>query len=259
MRLAILIGHFPPDAVGGAELQAQAWARRLAARHDVVVVTRFSAPAHAARERRDGYEVVRLRPARLPGWRTVHDLLSIERAVRALPRRPDLLLCFQTFISGFAGIRIQRHTGIPAVVWVRGEGEVRLARSPLARWVGPRVWEAARGVLVQSEAVRTTLLAELERVAPRLRAGLPGKLEVVPNGLELPDPPFTRGGRVLTVGRLIRDKGMDTVIDAVAGVQGLLTLAGEGAERAALEARAKRHGLDARFEGVVDRGRLERL
>jgi glycosyltransferase involved in cell wall biosynthesis len=36
-------------------------------------------------------------------------------------------------------------------------------------------------------------------------------------------------------------------------------VAGEGPERAALDARARAHGLDARFEGYVGRERLEQL
>ena len=41
MNLAILIGRFPPGVIGGAELQAEAWARRLAVRHRVTVITRY--------------------------------------------------------------------------------------------------------------------------------------------------------------------------------------------------------------------------
>jgi glycosyltransferase involved in cell wall biosynthesis len=88
------------------------------------------------------------------------------------------------------------------------------------------------------------------------------RIEVVPNGIELPDlaaGPTASGGRFLSVGRLIHDKGMDIVIDGVAGMQGLLTLAGDGPERASLVLRADRHGLDVRFEGAVPRDRLDRL
>jgi glycosyltransferase involved in cell wall biosynthesis len=127
------------------------------------------------------------------------------------------------------------------------------------RLLAPRVWSAARGVVVQSEAIRAALLDELGRGAPAARATVAGKLEVVPNGLDLPDTVAPAGGRVLTVGRLIADKGMETVVDAVAGLQGLLTVAGEGPERARLEARARAHGLDARFTGFVARERLDAL
>jgi len=264
MHIALLIGRFPPGALGGAEHQAECWARRLSDRHRVTVVTRVEPPGGPGRERRDGFEVVRLPVSRVPVLRALLDLRGIERTIAALEPAPDVLLCFQTFISGYAGVRIQRHRRIPAVVWIRGEGEYRFEDSRLVRAVGPRVWSEARGVLVQSEANRAALLAELARFAPAARGRVEPRLEVIPNGLDLPHPVPALGGgagsgRVLTVGRLIHDKGMDTVIDAVAGIQGLLTLAGTGPERARLEARARQHGLDARFEGFVDRARLARL
>ena len=98
MHVAILIGRFPPGVVGGAEIQAEAWARRLAGRHRVTVITRRDPPTQPARESREGFEVVRLPMSRVPLWRTVADLTGIERALRALPARPDVLLCFQTFV-----------------------------------------------------------------------------------------------------------------------------------------------------------------
>lgn len=259
MNLCILIGHFPPGAFGGAELQAERWARRLAARHAVTVVTRRDPAALPESEVRDGFTVLRLPVSRLPLLRTALDLAAIERAVGRITPRPDLLLCFQTFISGLAGTRIQRHTGIPALVWVRGESEYRLADGPLTRWLSPRVWKEARAVLVQSEANRAALLAELTRRAPAARAAIEGKLEVVPNGLDLPAPPFAPGAGVLVVGRLIREKGVDVVVEAMAGLGGRLTVAGDGPERARLEARARRLGMEARFEGHVSSARLDRL
>ena len=79
-------------------------------------------------------------------------------------------------------------------------------------------------------------IRRMGRGRSRLAAALEPKLFVVPNGIELPPPAPRRGGRVLAVGRLIRDKGMDVVVDAVAGMQGLLTIVGDGPERARLEA-----------------------
>jgi glycosyltransferase involved in cell wall biosynthesis len=259
VNLCILIGHFPPGAFGGAELQAERWAQRLAARHHVTVVTRRDPPALPESERRDGFVVRRLPVSRLPLLRTALDLAAIEHAVGGIAPRPDLLLCFQTFISGLAGTRIQRRTGIPALVWVRGEAEYRLSDSPLTRWLSPRVWGEARAVLVQSEENRAALLAELARRAPAVRAAVERKLEVVPNGLDLPEPPFAPGAGVLVVGRLIREKAVDVVVDAVAGLTGRLTVAGDGPERARLEQCARRLGVDARFEGHVSSARLAML
>jgi glycosyltransferase involved in cell wall biosynthesis len=155
-------------------------------------------------------------------------------------------------------VRLQGRPGIPAVVWVRGEDEYRLARGR-TRHLSVRVWDAAAGVLVQSAANREQVLQAVRRFRPRSEARIAAKLEVVPNGIELPALSATHRGRFLAVGRLIPDKGMDVVIDAVAGAQGLLTVAGEGPERSGLEARARRHGLDVRFEGAVERARLDTL
>ncbi len=262
MNLAILIARFPPGPQGGAEHQAEGWARRLSSRHRVTVIARPEAARPPGREARDGFEVLRLPFGRVPLWKTWQDARRIERAVLGLKERPDALLCFQSFVSGWAGVRIQRHHGIPAIVWVRGEGEYRLPGRSVKGVLNPRTWSAARGVLVQTEEVRQALLEVLDRRAPGLRERVAAHLEVVPNGLDLPDPAASRpapNGRVVSVGRLIPDKGMDVVIDAVAGVQGSLTIAGTGPERTRLEARARHHGLDVEFAGFLDREPLGAL
>jgi glycosyltransferase involved in cell wall biosynthesis len=259
VNLAILIGRFPPGVVGGAELQAETWAKRLAARHRVTVITRRLPPDQPARERREGFDVVRLPVAGMPLWRTLRDLGAIEREVAELAPRPDALLCFQTFVSGLAGVRVQRRLGVPAIVWIRGESELRTGARDRARWIAPRVWGAAAAVLVQSERVRGALLAGLERVAPALVPQIAAKLEVVPNGIELPADPPGPGRGVLAVGRLIRDKGMDTVIEAAVAAGLPLTIAGDGPERAGLEALAAARGGAVSFLGMVGRERLAEL
>lgn len=259
MNLAILIGRFPPGVVGGAELQAEAWARRLAARHRVTVVTRHDAPGQSAREEREGFTVIRLPVSRLPLWRTLADVAGIGRVVAGLSPRPDLLLCFMTFVPGLAGVRAGRRLGIPAVVWIRGEGEYRLSEWRVDRFVGPRVWRAARGVLVQSERNRAELLRELAALSPAEANALEPRLEAVPNGLELPAGPFARERGALTVCRLIADKGVDDLVAAAASAGVPLVVAGDGPERPALEAAARALGVDARFEGFVGRARLDAL
>jgi glycosyltransferase involved in cell wall biosynthesis len=261
MNLALLIGHFPPGSFGGAELQAEGWAVQLSRHHHVTVITRRDPAALAAHDQRDGYDIVRLPVSRLPGWRTLADVLAIERAIRGLEPKPDLLLCFQTFISGLAGTRAGRRLGIPAVVWIRGEAEYQLRTSHRHRWTSPRVWDAAAGVLVQSEANRSDLLEELGRAAPQLVPAVRGKLRVVENGLQLPDvTPVPADGPVLTVGRLIADKGMDVVIDACSELGGRLIIAGAGPERATLEKQAaglmQAPATEVRFDGFLPRAAL---
>jgi glycosyltransferase involved in cell wall biosynthesis len=156
-------------------------------------------------------------------------------------------------------VRIQRRRRIPAVVWVRGEDELRTGSRDRSRWLAPRVWRAAAGVLVQSERVREALLGGLTAIDPLAASCVAAKLEVVPNGLELPEPPAHAGRGVLAVGRLIHDKGMDTLIDAAAQAGQPLVIAGVGPERGELERRAAARGGDVTFEGMASRERLAAL
>jgi glycosyltransferase involved in cell wall biosynthesis len=257
VHVAILIGHFPPGSFGGAEIQAEGWAKRLSDRHRVTVITRRDPADQPEREERDGFTVVRLPVSRVPLWRTFADVAAIESAVRALRPKPDVLLCFQTFVSGLAGVRAGGALGIPAVVWIRGEAEYRLGDSRVHGFLSPRVWCDAKAVLVQSEQNRVDLLHEMERHAPGRLATVRERLGVIGNGLDLPAGPFAPGTRVTSVGRLIPEKGMDVVIDAARAAALPLTIAGDGPERAALEARAAGH--DVRFAGFVSRAALDGL
>jgi len=259
VHVTILIGHFPPGSFGGAELQAEGWAKRLSDRHRVTVITRRDPADQPAREERDGFTVVRLPVPRAPLWRTLADVLAIRRAVASLEPRPDVLLCFQTFVSGLAGTLSGSALGIPVVTWIRSETEYRLDRSPVQRMLAPRVWEASRFVLVQSRQSQVEMVQALERFDRARAARIRPRVEVVENGLDLPAVASAHGTRVLGVGRLIRDKGMDVLVAAAAKVAIPLTIAGEGPERAALEAQARAAGVDCRFEGFAARERLASL
>lgn len=259
MRIAILIGHFPPGSFGGAEIQAEEWARRLAPRHEVVVITRRDPPTQSVEELRDGFRILRLPVERLPLWRTIADLRAIERTILAMPEPPQLILCFQTFISGLAGALVHRRTGIPSVVWIRGEAEYRLGDSVVRRWLAPWTWRHSRAVLVQSEQNRLDLLQSLRAYAPSSEPVVAPELRVIGNGVELPDELTGPGDRVLSVGRLIHDKGMDVLIRAAAAAGVPLTIAGDGPERGALQALAGDLGADCRFVGRVSRATLDEL
>jgi glycosyltransferase involved in cell wall biosynthesis len=271
MRIGLLIGWFPPGDQrvawdhqhhpGGAELQAEQWASRLGRSHEVTVISRRHRPTDAVVEDRNGYQVIRTPIARLPGWRTVADVRSVRSAVASLPKQPDVLLCFQTFVSGFAGVQVQTRTGTPAVVWIRGEDEYRFDRSWRARMISPGVWDRARCVLVQSKANQVALLDALRPVAPAVADRVSAKLDIVPNGIELPESePTERGKAVLVLGRLKRRKGVDLVIDAMAEHPDTeLIVAGDGPERLALESQAVARGVRATFLGVVGRADLGEL
>ncbi len=97
-------------------------------------------------------------------------------------------------------------------------------------------------------------------VSKAIAAKLGVEASVIPNPYR--DDVFTRtnfGPRerdVVFVGRLVSDKGVDLMLDALALLNGRLkaTVVGDGPERQALEARARTLGIDVAFTGVK-RGR----
>lgn len=118
------------------------------------------------------------------------------------------------------------------------------------------LWRRWRGVfhrvVANSQAVRQALLEDgIEAV------------EVIWNGVPLrPQRPRLSGPpSVAFAGRLVPQKGCDLLIEAVArlGPEVRLVIAGEGPERAGLEARVSRLGLGSRttFTGHLDSERLE--
>ena len=260
MNLAILIARFPPGALGGAERQAEGWAARLARRHRVTVIARAEPPHPPGRSERDGYTLIRLPFGGPPLLRTWRDVRAIERTIAGLSPRPDVTLCFQTFVSGYAGVAVRRRLGIPTIVWIRGDGEYR-GRSWQARLVGPGVWRGADAVLVQSEGNRAGLMEALGARNGALANSIAPRIEVIENALELPEKVEAPrvSGPVLAVGRLIPDKGVDVLIEALADGGRTLVIAGEGPERGALESLARARGVAARFEGFVDGARLDAL
>lgn len=85
------------------------------------------------------------------------------------------------------------------------------------------------------------------------RRRLPGlSTHMITPGIELPERPSTRRGPgegIVSVGRLVRRKGFDTLLDAVAilkreGIMPPLTIIGDGPDRAWLMERAATLGLD---------------
>lgn len=93
----------------------------------------------------------------------------------------------------------------------------------------------------------------------------PGKVNVIPNYVDIdafrPDPAAGAvPGRVCYIGRLHPEKNLLALIEAVAGIAGAeLVLAGEGDQRAELEAAAARLGARVRFLGAVPHPKLPEL
>jgi glycosyltransferase involved in cell wall biosynthesis len=237
-------------------------------------------------DRYEGYEVRRLPEcsrAELQAWVDA----NVEAVQTLLPA--DLVFCNHVLLGGPVGAA----SGAPYAVKAHGsELEYAMRGNPeLERW-GRESLERASATFVGSEHIRSVLrevCGPVERVhevppgvdielwAPEerdvaLRALLGECALDAPNpgnrDERLPDEgnaerlaAFLSRERPLVVyfGKLIEQKGVHVLLDALAGLDVRLVVVGFGPERGALEERASENRVDALFTGPLDHRHLRHL
>ena len=250
---------------------------RIAAHGEVDLTVVYAAGTVAGRTWRvePNHHAVFLRGLRIPGAQRIlhHDYPVTPGVVPALTEiRPSVVV-----VSGWSTFAAQAAIAwcgvkdVPYVLVVESHDE-----GPRAGWrrtvkgtVVPPVVQRASGILVTGTLARDSMLARgaaPERVhlfantidvegfgedAARLGARRPELRRALGAG---PDDVV-----VLSVARLAPEKGLDVLIRAVAAAGDprlVLTLAGEGPERARLQARAQELGVRLALVGDVDWGRI---
>jgi glycosyltransferase involved in cell wall biosynthesis len=283
MRIAMVSEHASPLAVlgepdaGGQNVHVAALGRALADRgHQVEVFTR-----------RDGSGM----PGTVPLYRSLVgggqvDVVHVPAGpARAVPkdelagympefgawlgrrwrlRRPDVVHA-HFWMSALAARAAGRRVGVPVAVTFHALGVVKRRHQGEAD-TSPAVRCAQEARLARSvDAVIATCSDEVDEL---LALGArPERLHVVPCGVDVslfrPDGPAAPrnprvGYRVLSVGRLVRRKGMDTLVEALAEVPDTELVVAGGPPAAALgtDPEARRLLDLAHRVGVADRFRM---
>lgn len=134
-----------------------------------------------------------------------------------------------------------------------------LSKRPSVWW---RQYQTASAINVQSRAYPRLIVASQFVKNEAVRTGYdPARITVIPYFTSLPaDAPPARANHVLFVGRLVREKGVDLLFDALAKLPGAwsCTVVGDGMVAGKLRAQAESLGITARvrFAGWLDGDRL---
>jgi glycosyltransferase involved in cell wall biosynthesis len=252
MKVLFLVELFRPY-IGGVEVHASRFLPAMRERgHEFEIVTSHGHLDLPDEDDWDGIRVHRLPFGRALRERdvaaTVDALRRLSEARRAFA--PDLVHVQLTDATVFFSLRTERSHPCPILLSVRV--------SPRGLPSGPRTLlgaalARAAWVTANSAAVHGDLLELDPDVATRS--------SVVYNGLDSPPAqPLPEGPPVVvSLGRVVRDKGFDVLVDAFAIVRAArpdarLVIAGDGAEHVEIEAQARRLGLDGAVElpGWVD-------
>lgn len=267
LNLLLLNYEYPPIGGGAGNATANLARELVGLGHRVRVVTAAFA-GEARQEVVDGYEVCRI-PAvrRFADHCSVLEMLTfLASSSLVLPAlhgrfRADACLAFFGIPCGPAAWLLRAFRGVPYSVFLRGGDVPGFLPADLAgyhRLTGPLIrflWRGAAHVVANSQG-----LAELAR---QTAGDTP--IFMIPNGVDttrfFPAGQAREAGpvRLLFVGRVVRQKGLDVLLDALAtlppGLDYTLTIVGDGPIRPALAEQAARLGLTARvrFSGWVSR------
>ena len=262
LELLIVTGQFRP-LVGGAERQAERLAAELARQgRRAEIVTRRLEADHPAAEVKDGVPVRRLGFAargrfRIRKMERATFAFRLFRDLAANPRdRPVLVqhLLYPALVAGLA----HRARGWPLILRVSSTGVTSDFRA----------WGALAPFVHRFLRTRVSALVALNEAcrSEAMDAGYPReRIVVIPNGVEVGPPPHPRPAgrplRVIYVGGLRSEKRVDLLLHAwkQSGVEGELSMVGEGPERGGLERLASSLGISVSFLGNRDDpGRLQR-
>ncbi|SEG65772.1 Glycosyltransferase involved in cell wall bisynthesis [Thermomonospora echinospora] len=272
MIIHMVSEHASPLAVlggadaGGQNVHVAALATALGARgHQVTVHTRRDAPDLPDRVRLAPGVVVEHVPAGPPRPIPKDELLPhMPRFAewlgrRWLSERPDVVHA-HFWMSGYAALAAARDLDVPVAQTFHALGSVKRryqreadTSPPERRWLEPRV---AR----EADVVIATCSSEVQELcAYRVH---PDSAVVIPCGVDLelfrPRGPVAPRGdrpRVLSIGRMVPRKGIDTVIAALAAVPGaeLVVAGGPALPELDGDAEARRLRALAAEYGVADR------
>lgn len=243
MKIAYVTSFFPPDRLAGAELGTHFMARHMAARgHEVhVLITR---PAKARRdiEKKDGYTLHWLDWRNIPGLRLFSEITAAGARLRSLC--PDLIHGNCLLPGGFVATRMARELRCASVVLCYGY-DVSDMQGWQARFFGKPALKHADLLLAASRYTAGQCRRWHPREARIFYAGCDtGRLQLQPR--RQPVPPY----KLLFIGRLIREKGLDLLADTFSRLPGnyQLEIIGRGALRGWLEKRAADEGWGTRVQ-----------
>ena len=280
MKILVLTPTFLP-VVGGAEIVLFEVYRRLATRHEILLVTPHLDPALVRDQASSEYEALvsfpvvryhdRISFMRIPGHRLTGGAippfsLSAVGAVRDAARRfrPDVLNVHYVMPTGLAGVWAERVLRTPTVMTLNGRDVPGPGVPFLWRW-----WHRLILGIVRDQTYGSGYCQQ----AVYRGVHAPGR--VVYNGVDLPPPPGDGDAirRELGVAkteplffslqRLAREKRVDVVLRAMrryldSGHAGTLVIGGKGPEEAKLRELAAELGIEkqVRFVGYIPSERL---
>jgi glycosyltransferase involved in cell wall biosynthesis len=263
MRILTICYEYPPIGGGGGVVCQGVAQALVGAGHEVHVVTSGMRDLAAYEEDR-GVHVHRVPCVRRVRFHATaaelatQILPSYRKALELIRRQPfDLVHCHFVIPSGVVAYLLRRRTGLPYVLTAHGSDVpgYNPERFELMHRVLAPFW---RRIIGRSAAITAPSRFLQELIGRRLAT----PVEVIPNSFEAPTvPDLPRRDRILVVTRMVERKGVQHLVQAMAGLETdwELVIAGDGPYLPTVRQMAEERGVKASFLGFVGRDRLPEL
>jgi glycosyltransferase involved in cell wall biosynthesis len=262
MKIGFVTCHYPPDSVGGGQMQSMRLCKALAEKHEVTVFTRSYDRQLQATERYGNYILHRRKTVRIPGVKSIVDLLTVIRQIKRAKNEINVYLSFHIQLAALMVIIAKKLYGIKAVVSPRGFEDFDF--KGIKKKFQQYIYNRADIILIQSEGIREAFLDNARKhfttdVVRRFEK----KIRIFPNGILVPEARpskvSVRSEQIVFVGRLERIKGVDNLIEAFrkCNTRVRLLIVGEGSIQEELEKQAA--GLNIVFAGRQDEKQINEI
>ena len=257
MKIAIIVGAFPPKWLAGTEIATYNLADHLARRgHEVHVITSHDAGLPEFSEE-NGFSVHRIAWPKIRFLGIVTFWAKVCLKIQTI--KPDVFHA-QSLLCGIPAVVAKKSLKIPYVVW--GQGSDIYLPDRFTQMTSKSILQNADAVLALTEDMKQKMREICDR-----------DISVVPNGIDLKRFEISSGEKkegsaktIIFVGRLHPVKGVQYLIEAMAIVHQQmpdvkLVIVGDGVERARLEELAEKLNLNGciQFAGQVPQESIPRL
>ncbi|MFQ5800305.1 MAG: glycosyltransferase family 4 protein [Candidatus Hydrothermarchaeales archaeon] len=202
---------------------------------------------YADRDEKDEADVLRVPYINLPVLRGIS--FALFGFFKARKEEFDIIHAHYAIPQGFAGALLKKFRKKPLILTVHGSDLTILGASPLMRPILRWVLRSCDRIIAVSKYMKG-MLKEFGVEEEKIR--------VIHNGVDIQPSPRGKERRIVFIGALVKQKGVDVLIRAFKKVKGKhedlkLLIVGDGPEREKLETFATKLGLaDVEFKGYVE-------
>ena len=249
MNIGIIAYGYPPEVMGGAELQVKNLAQELSSKNHKVTVFAGSR-LNKIKNENSNLKVIRIRYKDIKILRIFFSqLVSFIPKIKKEASNLNVLICYQVNPPGIIGLFSKLMFNIPLITWVRAESEYK---SFLRKFIfTPVLLKYSDKFIVQTAKIKKELIKLYSNKLFFYKKRLED-IQIIPNGINVRNSllvPYKNRNGILYVGRLHKHKGVKYLIKAMEGTDEKLLIVGKGPEQNHLAQMSR--GLDVVFLGEL--------